>query len=318
MGLGNTKHSLELRAGPQCTTLRASPFTTLRLGRFRPPRLRTFGGIVDSGQDRRLRLGGMAVGPLRLMPTHVCRQQINYRRGQPSPKLGTGRARDEGKRGPNATAGLLCRRGRLCLAGTKGILVSSDPVRRLYFRYWRLVRDPVSVPARPESVPTARSHSRRAPLHRPAHSGNLRHPASRLRTPCNVGARYSPLTQDRRRRCKRSCRIVETVINAQDLPQRTLVVGMEMRSLAGSPYSRQASRYVVENQETQAHLPSHFGTASAMSPRVSCDSLISAAARSMRRFRMQCPKIDRSSYWTTSSLTLARHVPTIPSASAAE
>ena len=38
---------------------------------------------------------------------------------RPSPKLGTARARDEGERGPNATAGLLCRRGRLRLAGTK-------------------------------------------------------------------------------------------------------------------------------------------------------------------------------------------------------
>src|SRR5450631_4167459 len=102
----------------------------------------------------------MAVGPIRLMPTHVCRQQFSCRRRWPSPKLGTARARDEEDRGPNATAGVLCRRGRLRMAGTKGILVSSDPVRRLHFRHRRLVRGPVSVPARPELHPTARSHSR--------------------------------------------------------------------------------------------------------------------------------------------------------------
>ena len=75
--------------------------------------------VLSIAADCRLRLGGMAVGPIRLMPTHVCRQQTSYRRGWPSPKLGTARARDEGERGPNATAGLLCRRGRLRLAGTK-------------------------------------------------------------------------------------------------------------------------------------------------------------------------------------------------------
>ena len=132
MDMGSTEHSFELGAHPQCTAVRANPFATLRLGRLRLARFRTFRGIVDNGQDCRLWLGGMAVGPVRLMPTHVCRRQISDRRGWPSPKLGTPRARDEGERGPNATAGLLCRRGRLRLAGTKGILVSSNPVRRLH------------------------------------------------------------------------------------------------------------------------------------------------------------------------------------------
>src|SRR6266436_5783826 len=98
---------------PSCTAKRVQVWTQ------RCTNIRTFRGIVDSGQDCRLWLGGMAVGPVRLMPTHVCRQQISYRRGWPSPKLGTARARDEGERWPNATAGLLCRRGRLRLAGTK-------------------------------------------------------------------------------------------------------------------------------------------------------------------------------------------------------
>ena len=71
------------------------------------------------------------------------------------------------------------------------------PVRRLHFRHRRLVREPMSVPARPEPHPTARSHSQRPALHRPAHFGNLRNPACRLRTPCKVGARSRPLTRDR-------------------------------------------------------------------------------------------------------------------------
>ena len=87
--------------------------------RLRRPRLHTCCVVTDSGQDCRLWLGGMVVGPVRLVPTHVCRQQISYRREWPSQKHGTARARDEGEHGPNATAGLLCRRGRLRLAGTK-------------------------------------------------------------------------------------------------------------------------------------------------------------------------------------------------------
>jgi len=94
---------------------------------------------ADSGEYCRLRRGGMAVGPVRLIPTHVCRRQISYRRGRHSPKLSTARPRDDREPGPNAPAGLLCRRGRLRLAGTKGILVFSDPFRRLHSRHRRFV-----------------------------------------------------------------------------------------------------------------------------------------------------------------------------------
>ena len=50
-----------------------------RLGRLRPPRLRTSCGAADSGEDCRLRRGGMAVGPVRLIPAPICRRQISCR-----------------------------------------------------------------------------------------------------------------------------------------------------------------------------------------------------------------------------------------------
>ena len=64
-------------------------FCNVTVGPRSPPHFRTFGGIADNGQHCRLRLRGMAVGPVRLMPAHECRQSISYRRGCPSPKLGT-------------------------------------------------------------------------------------------------------------------------------------------------------------------------------------------------------------------------------------
>ena len=67
--------------------------------------------------------------------------------------------------------------------------VSSIPSRRFHSRNRCFVRQPVSVPARPEPCPTAGSHSRFPAFHRPAHSGNLCYPACWLRTPCQVGAR---------------------------------------------------------------------------------------------------------------------------------
>ena len=66
----------------------------------------------------------MAVGAVRLVPTHVCRRQISYRRERRNPRLNTVRSRDDREREPNAPPGLLCRRGGLHLAGTKRILVS--------------------------------------------------------------------------------------------------------------------------------------------------------------------------------------------------
>src|SRR5271155_2244362 len=61
---------------------------------------------------------------------------------QRGPKLDTTCTRDGGERASNALAGLLCRRGCLRLAGTKGILLSPDPIRRLHSRRRRFVRWP--------------------------------------------------------------------------------------------------------------------------------------------------------------------------------
>src|SRR5258705_10964535 len=66
---------------PSCTAKRVQVWTQ------RCTNIRTFRGIVDGGQDCRLWLGGMAVGPVRLIPTHVCREQNSYRRGWARPKL---------------------------------------------------------------------------------------------------------------------------------------------------------------------------------------------------------------------------------------
>ena len=150
---------------------------------------------ADSCQDCRLRRGGMAVGAVRLIPTHVCRRQISCRRGRCSPKLSTVRDAMTGNANQmRLLAALSPWSSRL--AGTKGILVSSDPFRRLHSWRRRFVRQPVSVPTRPEPHPTARSRSRRLALHRSAHFGNLRHPACWLRTPCKVGARSRALTRE--------------------------------------------------------------------------------------------------------------------------
>ena len=56
--------------------------------------------------------------------------------------------------------------------------------RRRYF-----VHPSVSIPARPEPHPTTGSHGRLPAFYQPAHSGNLCHPARRLRAPYQVGAR---------------------------------------------------------------------------------------------------------------------------------
>src|SRR5271169_5994459 len=141
LDLGGTEHPFELRTHPLCTSLCANPCATTRLGGIRPPRFSTYRGVADSGDDCRLRRGGMVMGPVWLIPTHICRQQISYR-GQRGPKLDTTCTRDGGERASNALAGLLCRRGCLRLAGTKGILPSSDPIRRLHSRRRRFVRWP--------------------------------------------------------------------------------------------------------------------------------------------------------------------------------
>ena len=132
------------------------------------------------------------------------------------------------------TAGLmrllacLVARGRLRLAGTKGILVSGNSFSRLYFGPRRSVHQPVSIQAWREPHPTARSHSRRPPLRRSAHFGNLRHPACRLRTPCKVGARSRPLTRDSR-------------------PRHTLhAVGKNARSDIGCPPPSRRKRSIAQ------------------------------------------------------------------------
>ena len=131
--------------------------------------------VVDYGAE------GMAVGPVRLMPAHVCGRQISYRAGQHSPKPRCARASDNTESRLDALTGLLCRRSRVRLAGTKGILVFSGPTRHCHPRCRRHVPWPVSVPARPEPHPATRTHSRHPAFHRLAHPGNLRHSARRIR-----------------------------------------------------------------------------------------------------------------------------------------
>ena len=80
----------------------------------------------DRPDARIIGLPAHVCGRCSAMPTHVCRRRRR------SSRLSTARARDDSERRPNAPAGLLCRGGRLRLPGTNRILVSSDPVRRLY------------------------------------------------------------------------------------------------------------------------------------------------------------------------------------------
>ena len=169
----------------------ATPCAARRVGRLLPPRMRALGGAADNVENSRLWLGGMAVGPVRPMPTHVCRRQNSCRCARRR------RAREDREPGADAPAGLRRRCGRLRLAGTKGILVSSISVRRFHCRHPRFIRQPLSIPAWTEPHPTARSHRRLFAFHRPAHTGNLCHPACRLRTPYQVGARSRSLIEFR-------------------------------------------------------------------------------------------------------------------------
>src|SRR5512132_3451938 len=124
----------------------------------------------------------MAVGPLRLVTTHLRGSQVSYQFERDSSNLGTAPAPDEKKLGPNATAGLPYRCLRLCLAGAIGILVFSAAVRRLHSRPEHFVPTAMSFPAWHDTHPTAKIDSRCVGLHRPAHSGDLRHRACRFRT----------------------------------------------------------------------------------------------------------------------------------------
>ena len=133
--LGGTEHSLELGTHPSCTSTRANPCAARRVGRLLPPRLRALGGAADNVENSRLWLGGMAVGPVRPMPTHVCRRQNSCRCARRRRARGIARAREDREPGADAPAGLRRRCGRLRLAGTKGILVSSISVRRFHCRH---------------------------------------------------------------------------------------------------------------------------------------------------------------------------------------
>ena len=116
---------LSSRTHPLCTSLCADPCATLRLGCLHPARLRTSRGAADSGEDCRLRRGGMAVGPVRLMPAPICRRHIRCRQRRRNSTLVSIRVGCDRDRRPDAASGLLGRCGRLRLAGTRGILVSA-------------------------------------------------------------------------------------------------------------------------------------------------------------------------------------------------
>ena len=113
----------------------ANPCAARRVGRLLPPRMRALGGAADNVENSRLWLGGMAVGPVRPMPTHVCRRQNSCRCARRRRARGIARAREDREPGADAPAGLRRRCGRLRLAGTKGILVSSISVRRFHCRH---------------------------------------------------------------------------------------------------------------------------------------------------------------------------------------
>src|SRR6476469_8876518 len=214
--MGGTEHSPELRAYPPRRSARTKLCAASRLGRRCPPRLRTSRDAPAGGEGCRLRCGGLAVGSVWLIPAPVW--QIS---GQRNASRVTACARDERKFWSDAPSGLLCRCGRLHLAGTKGIQVFSDTARRRHSVGWCHVPWPVSIRARSKPHPTSTARRSRVALHRQAHPGNLRHPACRLRTSCKISARSRPLTRDRYAPPARSIHILkgeaptkyETVIN---------------------------------------------------------------------------------------------------------
>ena len=117
MDLGGTEHSFEPGSHPQCTALRANPFAASRLGRVRLLRIRTFGvlsiagNIVDYGSEGWLwALFGLC------QRMYVDSRSVSDVDGPAQSLAPPAPAMKE--KGPNATAGLLGRRGRLHLAGT--------------------------------------------------------------------------------------------------------------------------------------------------------------------------------------------------------
>jgi hypothetical protein len=69
--MGGTEHSPELRAYPPRTSVRTKLCAASRLRRRCPPRLRTYRRAPAGGEDSRLRCGGLAVGPVWLIPAPV-------------------------------------------------------------------------------------------------------------------------------------------------------------------------------------------------------------------------------------------------------
>ena len=196
---GGTEHSSELRAHPPRSSLRTKLLVRAsRLGRRSASSSpRTFLAVLPlAGGDCRLRRGGPAVGAARPYASAYMStaDQRPAQRAQPSSAPPA--ARDVRERGPDAPAGLLCRCGRLHLAGAKGIH-RSPPIELaaviLLVGFMSLglclfVRGP-------SPIPTSRARSSRITLHRQAHPGNLRHPACRFRTPCRIGARSRSLIE---------------------------------------------------------------------------------------------------------------------------
>jgi len=139
----------------------------------RPSRVATF-----SSKDCRLRRGGMAVGAVRSMSAPISQRHIRGHRR--NTRVASTHAERDRCRWPDAPFGLLGRRGRLRLAGTKGILVSGSSFGGRYPWPRGFVHQPVSIHARREPLPTPGEGSRHSSLRRSAHPGNLRYPTCRL------------------------------------------------------------------------------------------------------------------------------------------
>src|SRR4029453_19217435 len=152
----------------------------LSVGISRLHRLHAYRSPADSGAAFRLWCRGVAVGFIRFPPSPVCRRQNNCRSGRRGSRPVTTPDKETERR---FTTLIDLRGGRGCLrlAGTTGILVSSDRAQHLHSRSFCYVRQSESIPARPQPLPTSRKDRRRVGLHRPAHSGDLRYPAGGFR-----------------------------------------------------------------------------------------------------------------------------------------
>ena len=163
-------------------------------------RIRAFGRVADSGQRTcRLRLGGVAGG--QLFPGLCQRMYVDSR----SVSDVDGPAQSSALPAPAMKENAGQMRLLACLVAVVAYvwqeqteyLFSSTPSSPSSFSASAFrVREPMSLLARPEPHSTPKNHCGRPALHRPAHFGNLRNPACRLRTPCEVGAGSRTLTRD--------------------------------------------------------------------------------------------------------------------------